>query len=206
MENRAALWLRDHNREEWKVDSIRFENEGIPAEMRDSLRDVWNAVRSRLPDSASLTLAIELHRAGSESLLTTIMWREADGIQRGLKGSSLNCLLETKLLARNIEMRIDWREGRRAGLRMLNPQTGEVTIGVADTNRCESCGGSPATHVTWGLYEQFEKGRPHREAYLCEAHRRELWSKIAGAVAAQTMHFVIRPPHGGKARVQSDGQ
>lgn len=74
------------------------------------------------------------------------------------------------------------------------------------TKRCEACPSRSVAHVTYGLYEQFKKGRAHRELDLCRDHMIELWSRIAGAVGAQMMHYVIRPPDRVKARVQSDGK
>ena len=49
-------------------------------------------------------------------------------------------------------------------------------------------------HVTWGLYSEYQRGRPHQAAHLCQECSDELWEKSKALVNLQLMHYVINPP------------
>lgn len=59
--------------------------------------------------------------------------------------------------------------------------------------KCECCSAKATTHVTYGLYSEHEKGRPHHELNVCPQHLEELGKKCKPAVAVLLMHFVLRP-------------
>lgn len=105
--------LRVQSREDLKVDSITFENQSIPPKMRDALRGLWKRVKSRLPDSATLTLLTEPTLDGKVRVLTRIAWREQDGIQRDLEDSVQDYSVGIVRLVGHIETRIAGRAKQR---------------------------------------------------------------------------------------------
>lgn len=55
---------------------------------------------------------------------------------------------------------------------------------------CEACPGAAIGLFTWGMYPNGE----HSESVpLCEAHSKELWDKVNGAVASGLCHYQIKP-------------
>ena len=58
---------------------------------------------------------------------------------------------------------------------------------------CQVCKKVAIAHVTYGLYSEYKKGRPHHELDVCSKHLTELGKKCKPAVATLLLHFIIKP-------------
>lgn len=56
---------------------------------------------------------------------------------------------------------------------------------------CEhhECRATVTSRILYGLYSEYEKGRPHHSVNLCEMHQKELWGKSQGLVSTGLMHW-----------------
>lgn len=59
---------------------------------------------------------------------------------------------------------------------------------------CEMYQSEMATvEITYGLYSEYQKGRPHYKYKLCEKAAKELWDKCAILVNQGDMHWTNKP-------------
>ena len=64
---------------------------------------------------------------------------------------------------------------------------------------CDICDKNPPDRkITYGLYAEYERGRPHHVLKLCEGCAHDLWSGTSCAplrplVTAGLAHFVVEP-------------
>jgi len=67
---------------------------------------------------------------------------------------------------------------------------------------CNVCGKTATANVIYGLYSEYEKGRPHHVLDVCSEHLQELGKRCKPAVAVGLMHFVLCPA--GKGEKESE--